>query len=742
MFSHIPFRAALLLPLTLLASSVAMAVDAPLPTATATGARAASQSPGPDSSDAGPLPLDLAEAGTRPGSAITLETVQVRTAGLDRSKAEQSLTPGGVSVLDGLTLEEKTINNMADALRYAPGVLAGQESGGDDIRLSIRGSNLNTQGFQNSGLVLLQDGLPVTAADGNNHNRFLDPFTARNIVVARGANALTYGASTLGGAIDFVSRTARNSDPMQAVIEGGSNGLRNAQVSLGGVAGKFDGLVTLGGRHWSGFREHNRENRASLYANGGWQVTDDLDLRVFATHIDNRQQLPGALTRAQVQENPRQADFSNALGNHQLNVKTDRLAATGTWNIDAANWLDFGAGFEKQSLFHPIVDVFVPAGPGPNPPLLNVFSLLVDSDQRTGSTMVRYHHQTDDHDLLVGVNLARTSDKGGNYQNDHGRRGVQTARIDQRADNTTLFVVDRWKLAPAWTLVYGAQGVFTNRDDRTVVDVNTDHATARHKKDHYTAFNPRAGVLFALNADSEAYASISRLYEAPTNFDLNNVRNELGNDASLGSVHGVVHEVGLRGTTPASADAAQWYWDVSAYRAVLHGEILSAEDPNAPGTFLAGNAGRTIHSGVEALVGGSFAFAGGRIEPIVSATWNKFEFDGDLVHGNNDLPVPDHVVHGEVIYRAASGLFVGPTFDLVSSRYADYANSYRVAGYSLIGLRAGFKAQRWEVFVEARNLTDRRYVSSVGIRDQAAADDAILQPGAPQSIYVGLRVHY
>lgn len=45
----------------------------------------------------------------------------------------------------------------------------------------------------------------MTTADGNNHNRVVDPLTARYISVARGANALTCGASTLGGAIDFTS---------------------------------------------------------------------------------------------------------------------------------------------------------------------------------------------------------------------------------------------------------------------------------------------------------------------------------------------------------------------------------------------------------------------------------------------------------------------------------------------------------------------------------------------------------
>ena len=95
-----------------------------------------------------------------------------------------------------------------------PGVWAESSSGSDELFFSSRGSNLDATDYDKNGIKLLQDGLPVTTADGNNHNRVVDPLSARYAIVARGANALTYGASTLGGAIDFISPTARNSAPL------------------------------------------------------------------------------------------------------------------------------------------------------------------------------------------------------------------------------------------------------------------------------------------------------------------------------------------------------------------------------------------------------------------------------------------------------------------------------------------------------------------------------------------------
>lgn len=300
--------------------------------------------------------------------------------------------------------------------------------------------------------------------------------------------------------------------------------------------------------------------------------------------------------------------------------------------------------------------------------------------------------------------------------------------------------MDRWKFAQDWTLVYGGQGVFTDRDVR---NVDLASGEVRNPKDDYSSFNPRVGALFAITPDNEAFASVSRLYEAPTTFELqDDVR---GDDSTLDAMHGTVYEVGLRGATTTSVDAPRWHWDLSLYYAQIRNEILSVDDPDAPGTSLSTNIDRTTHAGIEALVGASFPFGGGahRIEPLVSATYNDFSFNGDAVYGNNTLPAaPDYAVRGEVMYRNQGGFFAGPTFDLVGSRYADFSNSYRIGSYRLIGLRAGIQGDRWELFGEVRNLLDKDYVGAMSVRNRTGVDDAILQPGAPRSVYAGVRFQF
>jgi iron complex outermembrane receptor protein len=156
------------------------------------------------------------------------------------------------------------------------------------------------------------------------------------------------------------------------------------------------------------------------------------------------------------------------------------------------------------------------------------------------------------------------------------------------------------------------------------------------------------------------------------------------------------------------------------------------------------NIDKTTHAGVEALVGGSFVIGQAhRIEPQVSATLNQFHFDDDLVYGTNRLPAaPPYAVRGEVLYRRTGGFYAGPTFDFIGKRFVDFANSYTVDGYGLLGLRAGFTGRRWEAFGELRNMFDTDYIATVSVLNVAPADARVLNPGAPLSVYTGVRVSF
>ncbi|HEY7671414.1 MAG TPA: TonB-dependent receptor [Gammaproteobacteria bacterium] len=646
--------------------------------------------------------------------------------------AELAVTPGGADLVDVARLQEQNVASLADLLRYSPGVWAVSHNGSDGIFFSSRGSNLDATDYDMNGIKLMQDGLPVTAADGNNHNRIIDPLAASYAVVVRGANALKYGASTLGGAVNFASPTARDVPPVGLSVRAGSHGEQLTRATLGMAEGAFDGLLTFENKRWDGYRDHNEQHRSGLYANGGWHLAPRIATRFYGTLIENDQELPGSLTRAQVDADPDQANRSALTGNFQLNVDTRRIANKTTFQIDEDRQLEFGFSVEEQSLYHPIVDVRIDFdGPGPAPEV-QVFSLLVDTDHRDIGGVVRYNQRIGNHDVLLGANYGENKSTGGDYENLNGMPNGLMTIIDNDADSLEAFAMDRWRLDERLLLILAAQGVSADRNVR-----NTDAASGdlSNPHDSYSRINPQLGLIYDATSDLSVYANLSALFEPPTNFQLQD--NVAGGDATLDAMHGTVAEVGVRGELQAE-HSGDWSWSASVYYAQIEDEILSVDDPSAPGTSLVTNVDETVHAGIEAALSSRIGVGAGFLEPFVSFTLNDFSFDSDAVYGDAELPAaPEYVLRGELIYRSPSGFHIGPTLDIVGERFADFANTYVVDSYVLYGLRAGWENQKWRVFADLRNLGDEDYIGSHGVRDIADSAAAILNPGEPRSVYVG-----
>jgi iron complex outermembrane receptor protein len=659
-----------------------------------------------------------------------LETIIVTGAqsSMEAERTEVASTPGGATLIDMEHFQQRNVGSLADVLRYVPGVWSVSDTGNDSLFFSSRGSNLDATDWDMNGIKLLQDGLPVTTADGNNHNRIIDPLAARYAMMARGANALTYGASTLGGAINFVSPTGRDSAGIDLSLNTGSHGQALARVSLGKVLGEsLDGLLTLEGKRWEGYRDHNEQHRAGLYGNAGWQVSDHVETRLYATYLENEQKLAGSLTRAELDVNPDQASRAAVDGDYQLNVDTWRLANKTGWQIDENRRLDFGFSIEGQTLFHPIA--WVALGD------VELFSLLIDTDHRDVGAMLRYKQRISDHELLFGFNRGENDVEGGNYRNLGGRPNGLTTLVGNTASTTEMFAMDRWRINDRTTLILAAQAVSADREVRTTA-VATGESS--NPKDRYDSVNPRLGVVRSVGDDASVYGNVSRLFEPPTNYELED--NIAGDNRTLQPMEGRVMEIGSRGGRDFGA-ASRWEWDVSLYYAEIDDEILSVEDRDAPGTSLVTNIDHTIHAGLEAVISSIFSLGGaGALQPLVSLTINDFRFDNDSAYGSNDLPAaPDHFIRGELIYRSGNGFYIGPTIELVGERWADFANTYRIDPHTLLGLRAGWANDRWRTFAELRNLGNEEYVVSHSVRNVAAAGDRILNPGEPRSAYFGVR---
>jgi iron complex outermembrane receptor protein len=205
-------------------------------------------------------------------------------------------------------------------------------------------------------------------------------------------------------------------------------------------------------------------------------------------------------------------------------------------------------------------------------------------------------------------------------------------------------------------------------------------------------------------------------------------------------------ELGSRGKK------GRFEWELSLYRSWLRNELLELN--NAQGNDIgAVNVNRSYHQGIEAaldieLLKSVFLQkkkegAGDRLTLSQTYTVNDFHFDGDAVYHHNRIAgVPIHFYEAELLYATAAGFYAGPNIRCNITHYpVDQANTLFADSYALIGFKIGFRPQKgFSVFLEAKNLTDKRFPSSVDpIADARTSPDAqIFHPGDGRAFYGGI----
>ena len=230
-------------------------------------------------------PFQLPEITVEEGGSGSLTVKNVREA-----KAELDKVAGAVSVVDDSLFRRGITGDLADVLSGIPGVFARSRFGGDEVRLSIRGSGI-TQTFGIRGVRVLRDGMPETEASGFTNPELIDFLAADYVEVYRGANALQYGSATLGGAINFVSKTGYTAEPFLFRIEGCSDAYVRPQISAGAVFDNgLDTFVSVSGIHSDGFRDNAEQETIRAYANLGYRHNNG-ETRLHLTVQDNHLEL-------------------------------------------------------------------------------------------------------------------------------------------------------------------------------------------------------------------------------------------------------------------------------------------------------------------------------------------------------------------------------------------------------------------------------------------------------------------
>lgn len=237
----------------------------------------------------------------------TLATVVVTGAeATEAQKAEKQLSkvPGKTAVIDNRKIEQGRAANAEDVLALQPGVFAQATSGSGANKISIRGSGLNTfyQGYV-LGIKFLYDGLPLTGPGGTQED-MLDMASVDHTEVLYGANAFRYSALSLGGAINFVSKTGRTDPGNYARFEAGSFGYRKEQLSTGGVDGDNDYYVSIQHNERDGYQDNTPNKGQGIVANFGHVFSPQLETRFYIRYKEETLSQGNTLTKYQLKHDP------------------------------------------------------------------------------------------------------------------------------------------------------------------------------------------------------------------------------------------------------------------------------------------------------------------------------------------------------------------------------------------------------------------------------------------------------
>lgn len=651
-------------------------------------------------------------ATTLPSVKVTAPNESITSPGGDTARQNIEQTPGGVDVIDSDHWRDTQAATIKDILDYSPGVFA-QPKWGEDTRLSIRGSGLS-RNFHMRGVQLYQDGVPLNTADGSGDFQEIDPSGYRYTEVYKGANALRFGANSLGGAINFVTPTGYNADALSARLDGGSFGYRRIQMSGSTVNGKSDSFITGSHQVQDGYRDHSAGENNRMFANTGYRFSDNLETRFYINFTNVTQEIPGSLSKDDALNNPTDAQANNVALDYQRNVESIRLANKTSWRHDNTLY-EFGIFGMSKELIHPI------------------FRYL-DYQYTDQGGFVRATHSALLGDLAnrftVGATLHNGESDSQQFTNlPGGNKGPLQVKTLDSSRNTILYAENTLSVTPEIDLIAGFQYVESRRERE---DRLNPTGPANGQANYYFN-NPKVGILWHINSQHQIFANISQSGEAPTFGELNFTNAALD---ELAPQSATTFEIGGRGHTNALN------WALSLYRAELNNEFQYFD--LGGGNYSVFNADDTVHQGVELGLGWRFwdgVFFGENNDSLewnLAYTFNDFHFDNDASWGDNALPgAPPQYLRAEVLYRV-HGFFAGPNTEWVpEGYYADNANTLKTNSYALMSLRAGYEHALYSIYVDARNITDKAYIASVTA--QATANQALFEPGTGRAIFAGIQ---
>ena len=648
---------------------------------------------------------------------------------IDRQEGGASSIPGAIDIISPEEMEMIQPASLQDALKIVPGVNARDEEGYGAIpNIGIRGLSPN----RSTKVLILEDGAPIQPSLFLSNASYYSPPVERisSIEVLKGATGLRYGPNTIGGVINYQSKTPLKDGIVKGKL--GSHGYRLLELEAGTSSEQksMGGGINLITSEANGFR-NNGYRMNDILVKGGMAIGQSQWLGLKLTRYENEINTSYVGLRPDEfihtpTKNPAPDDqfLSNRTSfdiNHELEIDTSTKLKTlmywsqlerNFWRRDVASKTRQGTSFVDCG-----GTAYCVTGRNRNFDMLGIDSRLFTNYQAFGiqnesEIGVRLHSET-------MSNKTERSNAG-----PRARTGVITGNENNDAKAVALYLQNRFLFTDQFAVTPGVR-VESYRQNRKN-EMNGVQGQANN-----TELVPGIGATWQLAPELQLYSSFYKGF-APAMISA--AISGDGVDQKLDAERSMNIEFGFRG------QAQKWTYEGAAFRMDFSNQIVNQA---LSGGISKTNGGQSLHQGAEGALGYAITSAW---SVLANATYIPVaEFKGGTLGPiGNRIPYTPKLTGNLGLNYSKDGLKSFLNAYHVSSQYADSVNTVEESNDGTKGLIPAFTTLNWSVvyspqkhlklFGIIRNLFDKKFISG-------RSPDGIF-PGAERNFELGLAYQF
>jgi iron complex outermembrane recepter protein len=616
--------------------------------------------------------------------------------------------PSAVEILGKEQLQRTNSVSFVPTFNMVAGVRM-EERSPASYRLAIRGSSLRAP-FGVRNVKVYWNGLPLTDAGGNTYLNQIDFNAVDKIEVIKGPGSSLYGAGT-GGVLLLSGKEAFEKTNVGVNVNTGSFGLLGYNVEL------LSKHHTIQFNHLqsNGYRDHTRVIRDMLNWQARFDLSNNQQLSTAIFYSDLFYETPGALTEAEYKKNPKQARPGVMQRDPHVHAKALWFGANHeiTWNT---NWQSVNGVYGNFVQFE-------------NASFRNYERRAEQGGGARSITRCRKRNENITWNFHAGGELQFGFIPSDVYDNSKRDSLVLTQDDELNSTLYMLFLQMEAKLKLGWSITLGASYAKLNYHFIRL----SDDPDTEQKLSYSPEMSPRLAIHKRFKKSTSLYVSLSKGFSPPSYAEV--YPSEGTFNKQLAPETGINYEVGgksefLDGLLKIN---------ITAYQFNLTKTIVLRRTTDNADYFI--NAGSTTQRGLETSLSYELALSKLSLNPWLAYTYQHYRFkefvrDQSDFSGNELTGVPSQIISGGVDMRSKGGVYCHAVFNYTSAIPLNDANSIYADSYFTLGLKLGYRNNRFDFNLGAENLLDEKY--SLG-NDINAFGGRYFNVAPGRSFFVGLK---